>query len=64
MPWLAGPVAGKALNALLLVDPSADEAAKFLSGFKGDVKGALVVGGSSAIADQDASSLYASLGLI
>lgn len=60
----AGPVADKALNALLLVDPGAEESVKFLSGFKGDVKGALVVGGSSAVADHDASSLYTSLGLI
>lgn len=59
----AGPVAGKLLAPLLLVDPGIEYAHIVLSNYLGNVNVATVVGGTSAVSAIDALSLARTLGL-
>lgn len=59
----AGPLAGKRMAPLLLVDPGASQASDFMAGFKGDVSQVTVVGGTSAVSDADAARIAGSLGI-
>ena len=45
----AGPLAGKGLSPLLLVDPGAEQASKFVEGHKNEISNATIIGGYSAI---------------
>lgn len=53
----AGPVAGRKLTPLLLVDSGASSASQWLSAHANDISGALIVGGENAITPADAQTL-------
>lgn len=57
----AGPVAGRRLSPLLLVDQGAVSASQWLSSRSDSISGALIVGGENAISDQDAQSLASAM---
>lgn len=57
----AGPVAGRGLSPLLLVDQGAVSASQWLSSRSDSISGALIVGGENAISDQDAQSLASAM---
>lgn len=57
----AGPVAGRRLSPLLLVDQGAVSASQWLSSRSDSISGALIVGGETAISDQDAQSLESAM---
>lgn len=59
----AGPVAGKQLAPLLLLDPGASAACRFLSARGDAVDHAAIVGGTTAIGERDASTLATTLGI-
>lgn len=59
----AGPVAGKQLAPLLLLDPGASAACRFLSARGDAVDHAAIVGGTAAIGERDASTLATTLGI-
>ena len=59
----AGPVAGKQLAPLLLLDPGASAACHFLSAHGNTVDHAAIVGGTAAISEHDASTLATTLGI-
>lgn len=59
----AGPVAGRRLSPLLLVDRGATSASQWLSPRSGSISGALIVGGENAISSQDARSLASAMGI-
>ena len=53
----AGPVAGRKLTPLLLVDSGASSASQWLSAHANDISGALIVGGENAVTPADAQTL-------
>lgn len=53
----AGPVAGRKLTPLLLVDSGASSAAQWLNAHANDINGALIVGGENAVTPADAQTL-------
>lgn len=53
----AGPVAGRKLTPLLLVDSGASSASQWLSAHASDIGGALIVGGENAVTPADAQTL-------
>lgn len=59
----AGPVAGRRLSPLLLVDQGAVSASQWLSSRSDSISGALIVGGENAISGQDARSLASAMGI-
>ena len=59
----AGPLAGRRLAPLLLVDPSGNSASSFLSAYRGQVKRACIVGGSAAISTETAQKVAGALGI-
>ena len=59
----AGPLAGRRLAPLLLVDPSGNSASSFLSAYRGQVKRACIVGGSAAISTATAQKVAGTLGV-
>ena len=59
----AGPVAGKQLAPLLLLDPGASAACHFLSAHDNTVDHAAIVGGTAAISEHGASALATTLGI-
>lgn len=59
----AGPVAGRRLSPLLLVDQGATSATQWLSTKSDSISGALIVGGENAISGQDAQNLAKAMGI-
>ena len=59
----AGPLAGRSLSPLLLVDPDASLACSYFSAFRGNVRSATVVGGINAVPDSDMDSIAGVLGI-
>lgn len=59
----AGPLAGRSRSPLLLVDPGAEYACAYLSGFKGEVSSATVVGGTAAVPEEDRLVIARVLGI-
>ena len=59
----AGPLAGRRLAPLLLVDSSGNSASSFLSAYRGQVKRACIVGGSAAISTETAQKVAGALGI-
>lgn len=59
----AGPLAGRSLSPLLLVDPDASLACSYLSAFRGNVRSVTVVGGVNAVPDSDMDSIAGVLGI-
>ena len=57
----AGPLAGKGLSPLLLVDSGAGQASKFVEGHKSEIGNATIIGGYSAISYEDEQSLLSAL---
>ena len=59
----AGPLAGRSRSPLLLVDPGAEYACAYLSGFRGEVSSATVVGGTAAVPEEDRLAIARVLGI-
>lgn len=59
----AGPVAGRKLTPLLLVDSGASSASQWLSAHASDINGALIVGGENAVTPADAQTLKKAMGI-
>lgn len=59
----AGPLAGRSRSPLLLVDPGAQYACAYLSGFRGEVSSATVVGGTAAVPEEDRLAIARVLGI-
>lgn len=59
----AGPVAGRKLTPLLLVDSGASSASQWLSAHANDIGGALIVGGENAVTPADAQTLKKAMGI-
>ena len=59
----AGPLAGRSRSPLLLVDPGAEYACAYLSGFRGEVSSATVVGGTAAVPEEDRLVIARVLGI-
>lgn len=59
----AGPVAGRKLTPLLLVDSGASSASQWLSAHANDISGALIVGGENAVTPADAQTLKKAMGI-
>lgn len=59
----AGPLAGRSRSPLLLVDPGAEYACAYLSGFRGEVGSATVVGGTAAVPEEDRLAIARVLGI-
>ena len=59
----AGPLAGRSRAPLLLVDPGAEHACTYLSGFRGKVSSATVVGGAAAVPEEDRLAIARILGI-
>lgn len=59
----AGPLGGRRLAPLLLVDPSGSSAAAFLSAYRGKAQEACIVGGTAAISASAAQKVAGSLGI-
>lgn len=59
----AGPLAGRSRSPLLLVDPGAEYTCAYLSGFRGEVSSATVVGGTAAVPDEDRLAIARVLGI-
>lgn len=59
----AGPVAGRKLTPLLLVDSGASSAAQWLNAHANDINGALIVGGENAVTPADAQTLKKAMGI-
>ena len=59
----AGPLAGRSHSPLLLIDPGASHVSSYLSKYKGTVRSATVVGGTSAVPEGDRLAIARVLGL-
>lgn len=59
----AGPLAGKAKAATLLVEDAHSPAVSFSAGYRGKVDNAYVVGGVNAVSQATANAIADSLGL-
>ena len=59
----AGPLSARRLAPLLLVDPSGDRAASFLSTYRGSVGSASIVGGNAAVGESAARKISEALGV-
>ena len=59
----AGPLAGRSRSPLLLVDPGAEYTCAYLSGFRGEVGSATVVGGTAAVPEEDRLATARVLGI-
>ena len=59
----AGPLAGKTLSPLLLVDGTGEQAANYLKAYKGKAYRGTVVGGPNAVSKSSSSNLANALGL-
>lgn len=57
----AGPLAGKGLSPLLLVDPGAEQASKFVEGHKNEINNATIIGGYSAVSYEEEQTLLGAL---
>lgn len=57
----AGPLAGKGLSPLLLVDPGAEQASKFVEGHKNEISNATIIGGYSAVSYEEEQALLGAL---
>lgn len=57
----AGPLAGKGLSPLLLVDPGAEQASKFVEGHKNEISNATIIGGYSAVSYEEEQTLLGAL---
>lgn len=60
----AGPLAGKSSSPVLLVGQGSSAAASLARRYSGQVSSAYVVGGTSAVSDNEARSLASALGLL
>ena len=57
----AGPLAGKGLSPLLLVDPGAEQASKFAEGHKNEINNATIIGGYSAVSYEEEQTILGAL---
>lgn len=57
----AGPLAGKGLSPLLLVDPGAEQASKFVESHKNEISNATIIGGYSAVSYEEEQTLLGAL---